>query len=187
MFSKGLGSLLLAALVLRSGSAAAAPSSSELEVPRVLTGNTSLWLASRLQLALEVLQPNVPNNVYEDVALSIVAQWAHETKRGQAEFNFNLGGWKARPNEPYFVGDDAGVSFHWTAYRDLPNAVADQLQRLHDRFPSSWALLVAQPKSSAWVEELGRNGYYQQRPGDYARAWAMHRAELSAELTGLVS
>lgn len=176
MLSKGLGSLLLLALVLRSSNAGSA--ASELEVPRVVTGNTPTWLRDRVQLANEVLQPNVPNIVLDDVVLSIVAQWAHETARGQSEFNFNLGGWKARPGERYFVGDDAGVSFHWSAYRDLPNAVADQLQRLHDKFPSAWALLVAQPTSSAWIEELGRKGYYQQKPADYARAWAMHRAEL---------
>lgn len=183
MFSKGLGGLLLIALALRSSSAGAgtvAPPvpTDALEVPRVLTGATPTWFADRWQLANEVLQPNVPNNKLDDVALSIIAQWAHETARGQAEFCFNLGGWKARPGEHYFVGDDAGVPFRWTAYRDLPNAVADQLQRLHDRFPSAWALLVSQPTSSAWIEELGRKGYFQQKPADYARAWAMHRAEL---------
>ncbi len=178
MLSKGLGSLLLVALVLRSSSAGSAAPSSALEVPRIVTGNTPTWFRDRVQLANEVLQPNVPNNMLDDVVLSIVAQWAHETARGQSEFCFNLGGWKARPNDHYFVGDDAGVSFHWTAYPDLPNAVADQLQRLHDKFPTAWALLVAQPTSSAWIEELGRKGYYQQKPADYARAWAMHRAEL---------
>jgi hypothetical protein len=167
--------LLLAAMVLSSTSSSPA---SELEVPRVLTGATPTWFRDRLQLANEVLQPNVPNSVSDDVALSIVAQWAHETARGQAEFNFNLGGWKARPNDHYFVSDDAGVPFRWTSYGDLPNAVADQLERLHDRFPSAWALLLKQPTSSAWIEELGRKGYYQQKPADYARAWAMHRAEL---------
>jgi hypothetical protein len=176
--------MLLLSVLLRSGtsSASSAPASSSLEVPRVLTGNTATWLRDRVQLANEVLQPNVPNNVLDDVVLSIVAQWAHETARGQAEYNFNLAGWKARPTDHYFVGDDAGSPFRWTAYGDLPNAVADQLQRLHDRFPTAWALLVAHPKSSAWVEELGRKGYYQQRPGDYARAWAMHRAELGGRL-----
>ncbi len=177
--------MLLVALLLREGAPGTpAPpvSSPELERPRVVTGNTPTWFRDRLALAIEVLQPNVPNDVLGDVALSIVAQWAHETARGQSEFDFNLGGWKARKNDHYFTGDDAGVPFRWTAYRDLPNAVADQLQRLHDGFPSAWALLVAQPKSSAWVEELGRKGYYTQPPGDYARAWAMHRAELGALL-----
>jgi hypothetical protein len=169
--------LALAALVLSSsGRAAADP----LEVPRVVTGATPTWFRDRLALAHEVLQPNVPNNVLDDVSLSIVAQWAHETARGKSEFCFNLGGWKARRGDHFFVGDDAGVSFHWTAYRDLPNAVADQLERLHDRFPKAWKLLVQQPASSAWIEELGRAGYYQQRADDYARAWAMHRLELGS-------
>ena len=177
--------MFLVALLLRSSSAPAAPPpapSSALERPRVLTGDNPTWFRDRMALAVEVLTPNVPSAVLGDVALSIVAQWAHETARGRAEFCFNLGGWRARAKDHYFVGDDAGVSFHWTAYRDLPNAVADQLQRLHDQFPSAWKLLVAQPKSSAWVEELGRKGYYTQAPGDYARAWAMHRAELGAAL-----
>jgi hypothetical protein len=60
----------------------------------------------------------------------------------------------------------------------LPNAVHDQLRRLHDRFPSAWALLLAEPTSSRWVEELGRKGYYTDKPGNYARAWAANRAEL---------
>lgn len=179
MLSKGLGSLLLIALLMRSSSSPSTTApTSDREVARVLTGNTPSWFRDRMALALEVLTPNVPASVLSDVALSIVAQWAHETARGKSEFNFNLGGWKARPNDRFFVGDDAGESFHWTAYRDLPNAVANQLQRLHDQFPSAWALLVAQPTSSAWIEELGRKGYYQQKPADYARAWAMHRAEL---------
>lgn len=178
MLSKAAGALLLA-LVLGSKNAGGPPN--ELEEPRVLTGKTPTWFADRYLLALEVLTPNVPGDAgtLNDVAISIVAQWAHETKRGQAEYNFNLGGWTARPNDHYFTALDAGVPFKWTSYHDLPNAVADQLQRLHDRYPSAWALLVANPKSSAWVEELGRKGYYTQRPGDYARAWAMHRAELS--------
>jgi hypothetical protein len=169
--------LALAALVLSSSARSSAPAD-PLEVPRVVTGATPSWFRDRMALALEVLKPNVPSNVLDDVALSIVAQWAHETARGQSEFCFNLGGWRARPRDHFFVGDDRGVSFHWTAYRDLPNAVADQLERLHDRFPTAWKLLVAQPTSSAWIEELGHSGYYQQKPADYARAWAMHRAEL---------
>ena len=170
--------LALAAIVLSSSARGAAPASDPLEVPLVVTGATPTWFRDRIALAHEVLTPNVPSNVLDDVALSIVSQWAHETARGQSEFCFNLGGLKARPRDHFFVGDDRGVSFRWTAYRDLPNAVADQLERLHDRFPSAWALLVAQPTSSAWIEELGRKGYYQQKPADYARAWAMHRAEL---------
>lgn len=169
--------LALAALVLSSSARSSTPAD-PLEVPRVVTGATSSWFRDRLALAHEVLAPNVPSNVLDDVALSIVSQWAHETARGQSEFCFNLGGWKARPRDHFFVGNDAGVSFHWTAYRDLPNAVADQLERLHDRFPKAWKLLVTEPANSAWIEELGRAGYYQQKPDDYARAWAMHRLEL---------
>lgn len=69
-------------------------------------------------------------------------------------------------------------TFKWTAYPDLPFAVADQMQRLVERFPSAWRLLVQQPHTSAWIEELGRRGYYTADRNAYARAWALNRAEL---------
>jgi hypothetical protein len=162
-----------------------------LEVPRVQTGGNDpgAWFAQRFALALEVLRPNVPDVMLRPVALSILSQWAHETNRGKSEFNFNLGGWRARQRDQFFTARDVQTGpqqFRWTAYNDLPNAVADQLQRLHDRFPTAWAKLVANPLSSAWIEELGRKGYYVAPPGRtqeqhqqaYARAWAMQRAEL---------
>ena len=161
------------------------------EVPRVKTGGQPLreWFTDRFALALEVLGPNVPADRLRAIALAVVAQWAHETGRGRSEFNFNLGGWRARKSDPYFVARDVQTGaelFRWTAYADLPNAVHDQLKRLHDRFPSAWKLLLEQPNSSAWIEELGRKGYYVAPPGtsqaqhirNYARAWANNRAEL---------
>lgn len=179
-----IGGLVLLALMLRNsspGTPAPPVAASANEVARTPTGNTPSWFADRYALALEVLTPNVPAAVLRDVTLSVVAQWAHETARGKSEFNFNLGGWMARKGEPYFTARDVlgapGVR-KWRAFRDLPNAVAQQLEALHDRFPSAWAKLVAQPTSSAWVEELGRKGYYEGTPAAYARAWAMNRAEL---------
>ena len=74
------------------------------------------------------------------------------------------------------------AGFRWTAYPDLPTAVEDQLHRLIVTFPSAWALLLAQPETSAWIEELGRRGYYTAPPGDYARAWGMQRVELGRML-----
>lgn len=179
-----IGGLVLLALMLRNsnpGTAAPPIAASANEVARTATGNTPSWFADRYALALEVLTPNVPAAVLRDVTLSVVAQWAHETARGKSEFNFNLGGWMARKGEPYFTARDVlgapGVR-KWRAFRDLPNAVAQQLEALHNRFPSAWAKLIAQPTSSAWVEELGRKGYYEGTPAAYARAWAMNRAEL---------
>ena len=164
-----------------------------LEVPRILTGGQALneWLAPRLRLAVEVLTPNVPAAQLRDIALSVVAQWAHETGRGKSEFNFNMGGWRARRADTYFVARDVQTGkelFRWTSYSDLPNAVADQLRRLHDTFPSAWKLLVAEPNTSRWIEELGKRGYYVAPPGRtqaqhiqaYAHAWASNRAELGA-------
>ncbi len=80
------------------------------------------------------------------------------------------------------------MKIRWTAYPDLPNAVHDQLRRLHDTFPSAWALLATEPNTSRWVEELGRKGYYVAPPGttqaqhiqNYTRAWASNRAELGS-------
>jgi len=190
--------MLLGLLLLRSSSAsssAPAPRSAPgaaprlpgagLEVPRVLTGGQALgqWFADRFGLALEVLRPNVPDQMLRPIALSVVAQWAHETGRGRAEFNFNLGGWRARKTDPYFVARDVQTGaelFRWTAYGDLPNAVADQLKRLHDTFPSAWALLMTEPNTSRWIEELGKRGYYTANPLNYAHAWASNRAELGA-------
>lgn len=186
---------LLALLLLRRGSASRPTQSSSsasnaqpalgpaLEQARRQTGGTdaAAWFAARYPLALEVLGPNVPPDKLRDIALSVLAQWAHETNRGKSEFNFNLGGWRARRSDPFFVARDvqSGAElFRWTAYPDLPNAVHDQLRRLHDVFPSAWRLLLEQPQTSAWVEELGRRGYYTANRDTYARAWAMHRAEL---------
>jgi len=163
------------------------------EVARTKTGGQPLaqWFGDRFRLAVEVLGPNVPADKLRQIALSVVAQWAHETGRGRAEFNFNLGGWRARKSDPYFVARDVQTGaelYRWTAYADLPNAVHDQLKRLHDRFSSAWKLLLAEPNTSRWIEELGRKGYYVAPKGttqaqhiqNYARAWATNRAELGA-------
>jgi hypothetical protein len=127
-----------------------------------------------------------PATRYE-IALSVLAQWAHETGRGANEYNFNLGGWQARSGDEYFTARDAQTpgkpEYHWTSYPDLGTAMTDQVMRLVKTFPNAARLLLAQPKSSAWVEQLGRDGYYSAAPGAYARAWAMNRAELAGWLT----
>lgn len=183
----------LALLLLRSSpsSSPAAPSPAApsvpssargVEVQRVRTGPPMpQWFHERFGLALEVLAPNVDGLLLRQIALSVVAQWSHETARGKSEFCFNLGGWRARRRDNYFVARDVqsgAETFRWTAYPDLPNAVHDQLKRLHDTFPTAWAMLVREPHTSAWVEELGKRGYYTASRDAYARAWASNRAEL---------
>lgn len=172
---------MLAASAIRPNPAQALPDGQKR--PMVPTGRTPTWFADRYLLAVEVLAPNVPADKVADVALSLVAQWAHETGRGQHEYCYNLGGWHAQGREPYYAAKDnltaGGRIYHWRAWDDLPNAVAHQIQRLHDRFPSAWRLLLAQPTASTWVEELGRKGYYTANPKGYAQAWAMHRLELA--------
>jgi hypothetical protein len=205
MRGRDLAMMGLGLMLLRGGSSSpetptsslpprgnALPKAPGLEVPRVLTGGQPVeqWFSDRFGVAVEVLGLNLPAAVVRDAALSVVAQWAHETGRGRSEFNFNMGGWRARRSDSYFVARDVQTGkelFRWTAYGDLPNAVHDQLHRLHDTFPSAWALLATEPNTSRWVEELGRKGYYVAPQGttqaqhiqNYVRAWASNRAELS--------
>jgi len=199
-----VGPFLLLGLLLRKDSGSSTPARALptgvpappgpglMEVARTLTGGQPVeqWFRDRYRVALEVLALNLPPNVVPDAAISVVAQWAHETGRGKSEFNFNMGGWRARKNDVYFTARDVQTGrelFRWTAYSDLPNAVQDQLRRLHDTFPTAWALLAAEPNSSRWVEELGRKHYYVAPPGtsqeqhirNYTRAWASNRAELA--------
>lgn len=155
------------------------------QLPRTRTGGQPLgqWFGERFALALENLPAlGVPDLLLRPVALAIVSQWAHETGRGKSEFNFNLGGWRARKSDPFFTARDVLTpgqpTFKWTAYPTLETAVADQLLRLRERFPSAWKLLLQQPHTSAWIEELGRRGYYTADRNAYARAWASNRAEL---------
>lgn len=157
------------------------------ERPRVATGepNVIAWATRRRALALAVLrtlEPPIPEDKLDAIALSLLAQWAHETARGKAEFNFNLAGWTARRDDPFHTAKDVLTSktddVRWTAYPDLGTAVEDQIKRLARGYPTAWRMLVEEPNSSAWIEQLGRSGYYTARPADYARAWAMHRAEL---------
>lgn len=182
----------------RAGGPPAFPSSTPatgltaaVEVPRVRTGGDDwqAWARSRYQLALKLILSSgyvIDDELAKDIALSLLAQWAHETGRGSAEYNFNLGGWRARRGDTYFTARDIQTPnsplYRWTAYPDLEPAMADQVMRLIKTFPSAARLLVDEPKSSRWVEELGRKGYYGANPQAYARAWAMNRAELKGKV-----
>jgi len=195
--TRSLGELLGLFLLFRgfgssSSSSSPAPSPAtpddgtrgqQVERVRTATGeDLATWVRRRLALSLVVLpELNVPTDRLDRVALAIVSQWAHETNRGKSEFNFNLGGWRARKRDDYFAARDrltGAEVFRWTAYKDLPAAVEDQIRRLHSGFPSAWALLVANPESSAWITQLGAKGYYTADPAAYARAWAMQLTEL---------
>ena len=165
-----------------------------LERPKVQTGGTdpNEWARTRfemLRLTLATLSQSLSAADIRRVSLSILAQYAHETARGRNEFDFNLGGWNAAAGEPFFraagAADPGRPVFKFAAFDDLASAVRIQLERLRARFPSAVRLLVADPESSDWVEELGRRGYYTAKISDYARAWAMHRAELGTLLAGV--
>ena len=164
---------------------------SAIEVPRIKTGgeDQTEWARSRYQLLLSMIRQSgyvFDDELAADIALSLLAQWAHETGRGSAEFNYNLGGWRARKGDTYFTARDVQTPnsplFRWTAYPDLNSGMADQVMRLVKTFPSAAKLLMNEPKSSRWVEELGRRGYYTANPQGYARAWAMNRAELKGKV-----
>jgi hypothetical protein len=162
------------------------------EVARVRTGEDDLAAWKRRRLALLVPTLNAvaseqgltpPPGLIDRIALSLLAQWAHETARGTHEFNFNLGGWRARSTDDFFAARDAQSGrevFRWTAYAELGPAIEDQVRRLVSGFPSAVRMLITNPESSAWVEELGRLGYYQASPTAYAHAWATQRTELGA-------
>jgi hypothetical protein len=167
----------------RSRRASTLPVGTGREVPIKRTGEDTFeaWVRHRMALAvvtLAALEP--PVEKIDDVAIALLAQWAHETAKGRAEFNFNLGGWTARTGDDFHTANDrlTGSRFHWTAYPDLPTAVDDQIKRLIVGFPSAWALLLAAPLSSEWIEELGRAGYFTADPTDYARAWQALDAEV---------
>lgn len=187
--------LVMLLLLARSSGSASSPAAAPLgsgQVEKVRTGGADerAWAAPRFALAVEVLAPNVGGANVREVALSVLAQWAHETAGGKSEFNFNLGGWRARKKDPFFVAADSGegpTPRKWTAYPSLPLAIADQLQRLHDVFPSAWRLLVANPLTSAWVEELGRRGYYTAPREAYARSWGAWRVRMAAALRPAVA
>lgn len=174
----------------RGSSSPTFPGSTGQQRPLTRTGEASTveWARRRLALLLasfQSLEPPLEGDLADRVGLSLLAQWAHETARGRAEFNFNLGGWTARKGDDFHTATDrlsGKPGFRWTAYPDLPTAIEDQLRRLILTYPSAWSLLVAEPESSSWVEELGRRGYYTARPADYARAWAMQRLELKTLL-----
>lgn len=161
------------------------------EVPRVQTGGNdqTAWARSRYALALQLISASgyvLDDDLAKDIALSLLAQWAHETARGTKEFNYNLGGWTARRGDPFFTARDVQTPgqpvYRWTAYPDLETAMTDQVMRLVKTFPTGAKLLLDEPKSSRWVEELGRRGYYSANPQAYARAWAMNRAELKGKV-----
>jgi hypothetical protein len=162
------------------------------QVARTRTGEDDFAAWARRRRALLVPTLNAiageqgltpPPGLIERIALSILAQWAHETGRGTHEFNFNLGGWRARSTDDFFAARDvqSGAEvFRWTAYPELGAAIEDQVRRLVNGFPSAVRLLIENPESSAWVEELGRLGYYTGDRAAYAHAWATQRTELGA-------
>lgn len=157
------------------------------EVKRVHTGgaDTNEWARSRYNMLLSLIQLSgyvSDDATAREIALSLLAQWAHETARGKAEWNFNLGGWRARKGDKYFTARDQMTPnsplFRWTSYPDLQTGMTDQVMRFVKTFPRAAKKLIESPKDSRWVEQLGRDGYYTAPTTGYARSWAMNRAEL---------
>lgn len=170
------------------GLAAPQPQGRAVAVLRTGEADPVAWARRRLALlvvALQSLEPPLVGAHADQVARSLLAQWAHETNSGRSEFNFNLGGWTARRGDHYHTAADrlSGASgFRWTAYADLPTAIEDQLRRLILTYPRAWSSLLAAPESRDWIDELSRGGYFTAPRDDYARAWRAHRAELGKVL-----
>lgn len=192
-----LGLVLFASSRAKNASASASdlPGSSSPDVtlgpggerPMQRTGEADpgVWARRRfpmLMATLQALTPPVPPEKLADVAVSILAQWAHETAKGRAEFNYNMGGWTARTGDAFHVARDVLTpgkpQFRWTAYDDLGTAIDDQVKRIIRGFPSAWRLLIEAPETSQWIARLGADGYYGASPEAYARAWAANRTEL---------
>src|SRR4030042_5535298 len=122
-----------------------------IEVPRVQTGgrDQNEWARIRYQMLLGMILSSgyvSDATLAAEIALSLLAQWAHETGRGASEYNYNLGGWRARRGDTYFTARDVqtpgSTMFRWTAYPDLNTGMADQVMRLIKTFPSASRLAL---------------------------------------------
>lgn len=157
-----VGLALVASLVLLGKRHSMTSSPNPNIIPAVRTGPNSReeWMRSRL----EALQGA---GVTGDVALAILAHWAHETGFGVGEFNYNLGNLGAfSPAQlqhplPQAGGPDAGNPTHFQAYRSLSEGVAAYLKLLRGSlYHVCESILTADPSTDAWIRCLGAHGYY---------------------------
>jgi hypothetical protein len=169
--------VLLLVVAAASSRASSRPRREPGAVPLVGTGGGASWARTRLA-ALE------RHGVTGEIALSVLAQWAHETDSGRAEWNFNVGNLRPVGNQPRI---DLGPAGFFRAYGTLDEGVSAYLALVQSgRYTPCWGLLNADPTSEDWIRCLGRLGYYCEHAAPcteteisaYARAWGAHRAVL---------
>jgi hypothetical protein len=132
-----------------------------------------------------------------DVALAILAHWAHETGFGAGEWNYNVGNIGAFSPKvlqhplPQAGGPAAGNPTHFRAYRSLAEGAASYLALLRGSlYAGCYGILQASPLTDSWVRCLGQHGYYKPPNGmtltthieHYAAAYRRVLAEIRKTL-----
>lgn len=138
------------------------------------------WTRARLAQLRETLDAHrwpTDESKRDAVARALLSQWAIESGFGKSEWNYNLGGWKAAKSRPATLlrNGTTGKLERWEAWPTVHASMADHVQRLRGRWPKVAAELEANPQSTAWVEALGRAGYYEEPPAEYAKSVAQAR------------
>lgn len=149
-----------------------------------ITDNKS-WTRARLAQLRETLDAHrwpADESKRDAVARALLSQWAIESGFGKSEWNYNLGGWKAGKSRPAVLlrNGTTGKRERWEAWPTVHASMADHVERLRTRWPKVAAMLEADPSSTAWVEALGRGGYYEEPPAEYARSVARARQSVDA-------
>lgn len=144
-----------------------------------LTDNKG-WTRARLAQLVETLHAHrwpADEAKREAVARALLSQWGIETGFGKSEYNYNLGGWKAGKGKTAVLlrNGTTGKLERWEAWPTVHASMADHVARLRQRWPKAAELLEADPSSTAWVEALGRGGYYEEPPAEYAKSVARAR------------
>ena len=137
-----------------------------------LTGGEA---ASALSKAWQAVTGQAPNPKLLSV---LVAQWAHETGRGESMLNYNFGGIKGVSpsglSAAYRTHEGSGETARVTtdrfrAYRSATEGAVDYVRFLRARFPA--ALDAAQTgDATGFVHELKRAGYFTDNEVDYTRS-----------------
>jgi hypothetical protein len=121
------------------------------------------WAKKRLAVAVAILQRDYVNEVGSppNVALAMLTHWAIETAKGGNEYNYNLGGIKARAGDQYVsLKASEGGHANFVAYDDLAQSVSDYIGLLRTGYPACWKLLTDKPDTTDWYDCLGKGGYY---------------------------
>jgi hypothetical protein len=143
--------------------------------------------------ALKSAWPSVIGEDPTDTAvLALMAQWALETANGEACFNYNIGNFKAypqdNPSQAWFAmtttENVGGVTTtvpgaKFQAFASLDDGVRSYLSAMHGRFGAAWQY-VESGDLQAFAKALHDQGYYTGIPPNpvdtYAAGLAARRA-----------